>query len=699
MTASAKPPGGGGEHKGKARATPRSLQAAQLLGLDTGRDGLIIQVDVAGRVRHVGGGLRELLGWDAAVRGQPLVGLVAPRDSDTVSRAIAEVVHGGGGPVRVEFRATSAAGGWAHLEAIVVLSDEAGVPYVLIGIRDVSERRRRELEIVRRVAWFQELTQYSGDVITVFDAQWTVRFVSGSVQAVLGYLPEELSWVVLTEAIHAEDRPRMLKAIGAARQSPGQSKRVEYRLRRRDGRRIHVETVAIQAAEGSQIQGLVLYTRDITERVLRDPVTGLPNQHYFRERLRQAADQARLEGEGFAVLVIKIDESELVTSGLGSELRDEAVGQIASRIQRRLRPSDTLARLDSDRFAILSEDLPTPQHANQLANQIQAGSCAPLVVGGRELVITVSIGIAAVPGAEGSADEILQAAHAALHAAGRTGRARQAIYDTGMSRTVANRIGLEHDLHRALSRRQLDVFYQAIVGLQDRYVASFEALIRWSHPEQGWIPPTLFIPLAEELGLIDAFGVFVLDRACEELARWSARPGARPLKVSVNLSPVQVPKPGLVERMGAVIARHGVDPGQVQLELTESSIVDNPTAAADTLRELKQLGVLLALDDFGTGYSSLSYVHRFPFDVLKIDRSFVSALGTPKRGRELALIRSIVGLAGALSMKVVAEGVETQEQARILADVGCDYGQGYLFSRPVPVTEATLLLDDPLAAG
>ncbi len=432
---------------------------------------------------------------------------------------------------------------------------------------------------------------------------------------------------------------------------------------------------------------------DIRHRALHDPLTGLPNRVLFMDRLQHATERLRRRSQSLtAILVLDLDRFKLVNDSLGHRVGDELLAAAAPRLRQAVRSSDTVARFGGDEFGILLEDIGGEREAIDMAERIAGVFANPFVLDGSEHFVTTSVGIALAVGGE-PADDLMRDADAAMHRAKERGRARWELFDETLRGRAISRLRVENDLRRALERCELTLDYQPLVSMGDGRLVGVEALVRWDHPERGRIPPSDFIPVAEENGLIESIGRWVLTRACRQAAEWyDARPDAAPVSMSVNLSAVQVANTGLAEAVAAALGMSGLDSSLLALELTESVLAGDVEELARTLRSLKALGVRLVLDDFGTGYSSLSYLTRLPLDVLKVDRSFIGGLGVEPR--DTAITEAIVAMSQAMSMEVVGEGVETELQLTELNRLGCDVAQGYYFSRPVPADEITRMLDD-----
>src|ERR1700761_931063 len=433
---------------------------------------------------------------------------------------------------------------------------------------------------------------------------------------------------------------------------------------------------------------------DIRHRALHDPLTGLPNRVLFMDRLQHSTERLRRRSHALtAILALDLDRFKLVNDSLGHRIGDELLAAAAPRLRQAVRSSDTVARFGGDEFGVLLEDIGGEREAIDMAERIAAVFAHPFVLDGREHFVTTSIGIALAEGGE-PADDLVRDADAAMHRAKERGRARWELFDETLRGRAISRLRVENDLRRALQRRELTLDYQPLVSMGDGRLVGVEALVRWDHPERGRIAPGDFIPVAEENGLIEPIGRWVLAHACCQAADWyRARPDAAPVSMSVNLSAAQVANAGLTDAVRAALRMSGLEPSLLSLELTESVLVGDVEELAQTLRSLKALGVHLVLDDFGTGYSSLSYLTRLPLDVLKVDRSFVGGLGVEPR--DTAITEAIVAMSQALSLQVVGEGVETEQQLAELSRLGCDVAQGYYFSRPVPADE----ISDMLARG
>jgi diguanylate cyclase (GGDEF)-like protein len=420
------------------------------------------------------------------------------------------------------------------------------------------------------------------------------------------------------------------------------------------------------------------------ERLLHDAIydnlTGLPNRQMFIDRLDFALIRGRLERIASpSVLVFDIDNFAEVNTEFGHSVGDSVLLAIARRIARLLPPQDTLSRLQGDSFAAMVLSETKPEAIEQIARELVRSLKAAISVGDRDIFLTASVGIAP-PAKEGTADEQVRRAEAAVYQSKRYGGDYIQFYEPAFGMR-SRRIDLDSELRKALEAGHLDVVYQPVIRLEDNSIAGFEALTRWEHPLHGRIPPAEFVAAAEESGLIVQLGLYVLEHAARELASWQSVLTAEPLPfVSINVSSRQLLRHDLINDVRAVLARTGVAPETLKLEITESLVMQNPEYSAKVLARIRELGAGLALDDFGTGYSALAYLQRFPFDMIKIDKSFVRPNGSPARS---VLLRSIVTMAHELGMEVVGEGAETEAEVLELMEAGCEYAQGFVYGRPM----------------
>jgi diguanylate cyclase (GGDEF)-like protein len=425
---------------------------------------------------------------------------------------------------------------------------------------------------------------------------------------------------------------------------------------------------------------------ELVRMAYHDTLTGLPNRALLVDRLEQVLVRQHRAGPRAAVLLLDLDNFKLINDSLGHHVGDQLLIAVGNALSTTVRPGDTVARLGGDEFVVLLPEVADAPEAVHLAECISSSLHQPFAIADRQVVVSTSIGVALSEPEQDRPERLLRSADLALYKAKDNGRGRHELFDPHLEASAVERMQLEADLRVALGCEQLQVHYQPIIELDAGDIVGWEALVRWRHPQRGLISPATFIPVAEETGLIVPIGEWVLATACRQLHRWMALGGRKDLTMSVNVSARQFREPALIDQIVHVIETTGIAAHCVKLEITESAVMQDAHAAERTLRSLKGLGVQVAIDDFGTGYSSLSYLKRFPVDTLKIDRSFVDGLGSDPQ--DTAIVRSVVALAQTLELTVTAEGIETPGQQAHLRLLGCDFGQGYFFGRPVDAASA-----------
>jgi diguanylate cyclase (GGDEF)-like protein/PAS domain S-box-containing protein len=433
---------------------------------------------------------------------------------------------------------------------------------------------------------------------------------------------------------------------------------------------------------------------DIRHRALHDPLTGLPNRVLFGDRLDQAFERLHRRPALAAILFLDLDQFKLVNDGLGHQLGDQLLAGVALRLRQAVRTADTVARFGGDEFGLLLEDVAGEHDAIATAERIAALFAKPFLIAEREHFITASIGIVFAEGGEDSGD-LIRDADAAMYRAKERGRARYEVFDAEMRERAITRLQVESDLRHALGRDELRLAYQPIVSLATEAPVGVEALLRWEHPQRGLVPPYEFISVAEENGLIERIGDWVLESACRQAAAWyRQRPDAAPLGISVNISGKQLAGQRLPQVVSRLLAETKLDPACLHLEITESVMVGDAETLTETLQALKRIGVRLVLDDFGTGYSSFGYLTRLPLDALKVDRSYIDGLGSD--ARDTAITQAIIAMSNALSLEAIGEGVETEVHAAELRRLGCKLAQGFYFARPAPAETITAMLREAM---
>ncbi|MET0063390.1 MAG: EAL domain-containing protein [Candidatus Thiodiazotropha endolucinida] len=593
------------------------------------------------------------------------------------------------------------------------IGEEAAVDALRQGANDyvLKDRPARLGEAVRRVLIDKQLRmahqiaeeklrladrafQNTAEGITVTDASGNIVSINPAFEAITGYSHEEVLGLnprVLKSGHHPDS---FYKEMWDTLLLTGHW-RGEIWNRRKNGD-AYPEWLTISAVkdgndETTHYVGVFTDISQIKEAqdqinflAHHDALTRLPNRALFRERFDHALMHARRENASIALLFLDLDRFKTVNDTLGHPVGDQVLLEVSKRMNQIIRASDTLARLGGDEFVLLLEEKTDAQHAAVVARKLIDLFSRPMIIGEHELVVTASIGITLYPNDGDDPDKLIRHADRAMYEAKQQGRNTYRFFTQALTEGALERLMMENDLRRAVARNELILHYQPIVNLETRQLQGIEALVRWQHPEQGLIAPGLFIELAEEIGIIDEIGQWVLRAACTQLARWD-RDGFKVPRISVNLSVQQIDREGLITMVSEELNSSGLSPERLELEVTESMLIRNPELSRTVLSELRTLGVKFAIDDFGTGYSSLAYLKLLPLDHLKIDQSFVRDIG--KDANDEAIVRAIIAMSKSLGLESVAEGVEEAHQARFLQQAGSDLAQGYLYSRPLPADE------------
>jgi diguanylate cyclase (GGDEF)-like protein/PAS domain S-box-containing protein len=569
--------------------------------------------------------------------------------------------------------------------SIETLSAQVGLALDREVLTEAFHARRSE-------ARFQTLVQSASDVILIARPDTTVTYQTPSAQRILGYGPGSLEGVRLTSLLHPMDVEQAVAAYGGLAFRAGTSITAEWRIRHGEGAWRHVEVVANNLLGDPTVEGIVLTLRDVTERkeledelkhqAFHDALSGLANRALFRDRLEHALARAARSLTSLAVLFLDLDDFKLINDSLGHAAGDELLVAVAGRLMGSLRTGDTGARFGGDEFAILLEETEDVDDARQVAERVLTDLRPPFMVKGHSVNVHASIGIAYSKAGTEDPAELMQAADVAMYAAKARGKNCYEVYKPALQAAVSERLERSAQLQRAVEHGEFVLHYQPIVSLEGGEAVAVEALVRWQHPDRGLLGPSEFIPVAEETGLIIPIGGWVLEEACRQTRAWQqAHALAGKLRTSVNISARHFQHEGLIEDVAGALDISGLDPACLVLEITESVLVQDAESVISRMLELKAIGVSFAVDDFGTGYSSLSYLKRFPIDILKVDKSFVDEVGDSAKAGALA--KAIVQLGNSLNLDTVAEGIEKVRQFDSLRSLGCMYGQGYFFARPV----------------
>ncbi len=636
--------------------------------------------------------LRELFGLDSqsvAVLAD-LKPRLHPDDLPTLRRALVEHMKGRSDGYAVEYRIRHEDGRWLWIEdrgrAVERAAD--GTVLRMIGTRrDITARRLREEE--QRLA--STVFEAASEGIIILSEQYRILAINQAFTQVTGHRREEVLGSNVLRLIGSEEARQQYQRIRLELEQQG-SWQGELLERRKNGELypqwLQLNVVRDNRGKVSHIVGFFadLTTRREAEERLRflshyDELTGLANRTLFKERLAEAAAQSRGSSDSLALLHIDLDRFKLLNDTLGHEVADQLLRQISRRINQCIPQALCIARLSGDEFAVLLDQHGGLASLARLASRLLSKLRLPMEIGGHELIISASLGISLLPDNAPEVPALLAQANMAMQHAKHLGGNTFQFYNDSLQACTVERLQLENQLRKAVDEGQLEVYYQPKLDLRDGQIHAAEALVRWNHPQRGLVPPAEFIGLAEENGLIVPIGEFVLQQACQQAQAWR-QSGLADIRVSVNLSVHQLRQGNLTSLVSLALEESGLPPASLELELTESQLLDNVENVIAIFHQLRELGVKLSIDDFGTGYSSLSYLKRFPADYVKIDQTFIRDLSSG--GEDAAITRAIIAMAHSMELKVVAEGVETREQLDFLRQHKCDEIQGYLISRPVP---------------
>jgi diguanylate cyclase (GGDEF)-like protein/PAS domain S-box-containing protein len=577
--------------------------------------------------------------------------------------------------------------------------DGDGIDAVSLVARDLSDLRDAEQRVQASEVRLAALVEHASDLVCVVRPGGRIVYASPAVVRVLGHAPGALEGTNVFTYAHPDDLDAVRLAAEEVMRVPRMAAPIEVRVRHADGSWRHLEVVATNLVDNPAIHGLVLNARDVTDRVeaaaqlqtraFHDELTGLPNRALLIDRLdeslRRAHERRRLVG----VLFLDLDRFKIVNDSLGHSAGDDLLREVARRIQEVIRPGDAVARIGGDEFVVIINGMVRPGDASLTARRLRRAIAKPIQLGGQSAVITTSVGIAVADGTE-SPEDLLRDSDTALYRAKEQGRDRADVFDDHLRDRAVRRLTVEQHLRRALDDRALEVHYQPIVDLRTGEISGAEALVRLRELDGALLPPGEFIDIAEDSGLISRVGAAVLSVALRRAAGWTARWRDRRFQIGVNVSARQVSDPGFASFVAGELAACGLPPQWLSLELTESTLIDGNPVTERTLNDLHAMGVQIGLDDFGTGFSSLAYLKRFPIDFVKIDQTFTDGLGTDDN--DTAIVRATIALSHSLGIRVVAEGVESEQQRDLLRELECDFGQGYLFAKPVEGVEFDALI-------
>ncbi|MFM7616447.1 MAG: putative bifunctional diguanylate cyclase/phosphodiesterase [Actinomycetes bacterium] len=612
----------------------------------------------------------------------------------------AAAVTGHAGPIIIRGRHADQT--WRSFEA-EWWQPEDGIEGTILHFRDVSAREEARAAADRAEARLNALLLEAADVVFVLPRDGSgLSYVSPSVTRVMGWPADQAAEMRWAEVIHPEHMTRWTEAVRAAYATPDTNHRIEVRALHRDGSWRWLDATLLNRTGDHLIAGVILHFHDVTarhiaeqelaRRALHDDLTGLPNRALLVDRLQNALGRAARDREMVAVFYCDMDHFKNVNDSIGHRAADELLREIARRLGQVVRAGDTVARLHGDEFVVCADEIGSLDEVRVLGDRIRTELATPFHIGERELRTSVSIGVAI--GDDGQdAEALLERADAAMYVAKADGRDRLAVYDQTVRDRELSVLAIRNDLRRAVDESELRLHYQPVYDLTTGHIVGTEALVRWMHPDRGLVPPSDFIPVAEDSGAIVELGEWVLRTAAAQAVAWGFGT-TRPARMWVNISPRQLVRPEIVDEFTVAIRETGIIPEALGLEVTETANIESQPALAARLGRLRALGCSIAIDDFGTGYSSLLYLRRYAADTIKIDRSFIAGLGSTRD--DSAIVTAVRLLGEMLELEVVAEGVEREDQLAALRAVGCDHASGFLLAVPAPAEEIGPLLDRPL---
>lgn len=624
-----------------------------------------------------------------------MVDLIHPEDLHTVQASVKERISGLSVEDRYRVRTYNKDKTLKHVEVHASKMVQNGQTLTCGTIIDVTEQVMAEIQLQENQERFESLFYNNPDAIFKFDLEGKFIDVNPACTDLVGYSAEELLDMSFAPLIISEDLLMAFTHFQIA--AEGTSTRYQLSAIHADGELRNLEVTAFPVKKHGEITGVYGIAKDITEKLAHqqlledmvyfDSLTKLPNRKLFEDRLNQVLNLAQTNEYPVAVLFADMDRFKFINDSFGHQTGDEFLKIVAERLTKLIRKTDTAARFAGDEFAILLPDT-NGEEAVALAKRLNASLAEPFKVFGHSLTVSASIGIALNGGSEESVESLLKKADTAMYATKQLGKNNYTLYTEELDQESTLKLTLEKGLETAIQKKQFVLHYQPIMDLKTGTVSSMEALIRWHHPELGMVPPDSFIPISEDSGHIVPIGEWVLRTACVQNKSWQIA-GYAPFKISINVSAIQLRQPNFVQTVAAILEDTKLEARWVELEVTESILLENTETLKDCLKNLKALGLSIAIDDFGTGYTSLSYLREFKFDRVKIDRSFISDINSNSNGK--AITSTIIALAHKLDMTVVAEGIEDEIQLAYLADEQCNEGQGYYFSRPMPAEKQALL--------
>ena len=619
----------------------------------------------------------------------PLNKIIHPDDFPTIQKNIEKRKLKGKSEGSYRIRKLKKDGGLIHTEIHSTATEVDGNLMLFGTVIDITERVFAENQLQESNERYESLLHNSPDAIFTFDDEGNFIHANPASETITGYAVNELLEMSFAPLVIPGDLPKAITHFDKAKK--GISSSSDIIITKKNGEKVHLNATHFPMKVNEKIVGTYGIARDITQKILLDQqmeqlafydtLTKLPNRKLFEDRLSQMVRFSSEDRHSFAVLFLDIDRFKLINDSLGHHVGDELLVMLAERLKKNLRKTDTISRLSGDEFTILLPEV-SQEEAIKLAEHINQSMNEHFDVAGHSITVTISIGLAFSSGKEENAQELIRHADTAMYYTKKYKRNSYTIFTEEMDLKASYKLSIESDLKSAVLGNELELYYQPIINLKTGKLTALEALIRWNHPKLGLIPPNDFIPVAEESGQIIGIGNWVLRTACRQIKMWQDS-GIPPFKVAVNISTKQLQQAEFVDEVLTILEETKLDSKWLELEVTESILLDDVGLIKESLLKLKQVGISISIDDFGTGYTSLSYLRQYPFDKVKIDRSFIDDINNNLNGKRIT--SAIISLAHSLEMNVVAEGIEDEIQLGYLKEENCDEGQGYFFNRPLPV--------------
>ncbi|MDE5415552.1 bifunctional diguanylate cyclase/phosphodiesterase [Alkalihalobacterium chitinilyticum] len=656
-------------------------------------------VDTKGNIIEINQRVSTLTEYDSiAIIGKNFKEFILSEDVSKVMDFFQLVLQGKGNEITFRIQQKSLNIKYVEVTATPIKA-EGEVIGVYGVVKDITNTIELEHKVVKSEERFQHLIQYSSDVIGIIDPNGVVLYESPACEQMLGFEAKDLIGTNAFALIHPDDLELAKDTFAQILTKPAKASKVELRIQRADGSWADTELVASNYVDNPYIRGVVVNYRDLTEHkksqreveylAYHDQLTGMYNREYFKKRLMEQVDTARKTDAEFPVFLFDLDGFKFINDTLGHHIGDQLLCEVAERLVTNIQGVEVLARIGGDEFGLLQTTMDGELDVTKLAKQVIQTFKEPFYIHDYELYITCSIGVSTYPDGGTNIHKLMKNADAAMYQAKDQGKNQYEIYTPSITNHTYRIFTLKNHLRKAIEFDEFLLHFQPRINSQTEEIVGVEALLRWYHPTFGHVPPNEFIPVAEEDGQIITIGEWVLDRACEQNKQWQVL-GLPPIKMSVNFSVLQFLKRDLVEIVRATLDKHKLEPIWLEIEITESAVLENNPYILDTIMKLQGMGITIALDDFGTGYSSLSYLRKYKIDTLKIDRSFV--MGIPQEAESFEITKTIISLAQALKMNIVAEGVETAEQLKALSEVDCNEIQGYFYSKPLPALQMEEML-------